>query len=79
MAGCPACGSTQVFRKSNVVYEVGSGGTGAVVRKRKDRFLPCTLDVCGGCGRLTTYVQDPQDWAKRTGAEEFGSGASGSA
>lgn len=70
MAGCIACGGNEFFRKE-LVYDVGTGSSSHMVKKRKEKFLPCTLDVCGNCGHLTTYVQDPRDWAKRVKAEEI--------
>jgi hypothetical protein len=67
MAGCVTCGATQVFRKSDVVFEVGFGSGALVMSTNKNRFLRCTLDVCGGCGRTTTFVQNPQEWLQRVG------------
>jgi hypothetical protein len=67
MAACETCGGTQVYRKANVVFEVGFGGGAFIVSKTGNKFLRCTLDVCGGCGRTTTFIQDPQDWIQRVG------------
>ena len=67
MAACETCGSTQVFRKSNVAFEVGFGAGGFVVSTARNHHLRCTLDVCGGCGRTTTFIQDPQTWLASVG------------
>ncbi|MDZ7731819.1 MAG: hypothetical protein U5R31_00750 [Acidimicrobiia bacterium] len=56
-----------MYRKSNVVFEVGSGSGALVMSKHNEKFLRCTLDVCGGCGRTTTFVQNPLDWLSRAG------------
>lgn len=70
MAGCESCGGTQVLRKSNVVFEVGFGGGAFVTSNSKNRFMRCTVDVCGTCGRTTMFVNDPQEWAQRVGVEQ---------
>lgn len=70
MAGCETCGGTQVLRKSNVVFEVGFGGGVFITSNSKNRHMRCTLDVCGGCGRTTTYINDPQAWAQAVGVEQ---------
>ena len=67
MAACETCGSTQIFRKSNVAFEVGYGGGTFVVSTAGNRHLRCTLDVCGGCGRTTTFIQDHQGWLAQNG------------
>lgn len=64
---CETCGSTQVFRKSNVAFEVGFGGGAFIKSTSGNRFLRCTLDVCGGCGRTTTFIQDHQAWLQNVG------------
>jgi hypothetical protein len=64
---CPTCGATQVFRKSDVAFEVGFGGGTMVVSTFGNRHLRCTLDICGNCGRTDTYIQNVQDWLARNG------------
>ncbi len=65
---CETCGGTQLFRKSNVVFEVNFGAGGAVMSMSSaQRWLRCTLDICGQCGRTTTYVQNPQQWLQAVG------------
>lgn len=72
MAGCESCGANQWYRKRDVVYEVNFG-SGRIVRtgSTKERRLHCTLDVCVGCGRLTTYLQKPHEWMKTVGYDEL--------
>ena len=67
MAACATCGATQVFRKSNVAVEVGYGGGAFMVSTAGNRFLRFTLDVCGGCGRTTAFLQDHQAWLQKVG------------
>ena len=71
MAACETCGSTQVYRKRDVVFDVKFGG-GRMLKSgsNKQRWLRCTLDICGGCGRTTTYGQNPQDWLGAVGYDE---------
>ncbi len=64
---CPTCGGTRIYRKSNVVFEVHHGAGVVMVSSGSNRWLRCTLDVCEGCGRVDTFVQDPMEWLQRVG------------
>ncbi|MDH3752224.1 MAG: hypothetical protein OEU32_00025 [Acidimicrobiia bacterium] len=61
-----------MFRKRNVVFDV-KFGSGRLLKSgsNKERWLRCTLDICGGCGRVATYVQDPENWLGAVGYDEL--------
>ena len=64
---CPTCGHTKIYRKTDTVFEVKFGSGRIMMANGVDRFLRCTLDVCGGCGRTTHFIQNPQEWLSRVG------------
>ena len=62
---CPTCGATRIYRKSDTVFEVKFGTGRMVQASSRDRFLRVTLDICGGCGRTTHFIQNPEEWLAR--------------
>lgn len=71
MANCASCGSTRWYRKRHVVFDVQFGGGNITMsRSAAERRLRCTLDICAGCGRTTTYVEDWNEWLGVTGVDE---------
>jgi len=52
------------------VFEVKFGTGRMVQASSRDRFLRVTLDICGGCGRTTHFIQNPEEWLARVGYDQ---------